>query len=182
MQLEVTKPSYPLLKTYNCLQFEGFTHFTVNHTYNFLDPDTSPYTDCGEGSEATCLGTVIVNITWLAIWLNLCSNRSMVNSKRGFSTYLQLQERFIMESVNISSHLQPDSDSDADDYKCKFLPPFSFCNIYLLLVCTFRHYNHNIFQQGISWDWYSNNSELQFSVKKTQLLSALMYSLSFTVF
>jgi len=27
-------------KSYNCLNSEGFQHLTVNHTYNFVDPDT----------------------------------------------------------------------------------------------------------------------------------------------
>ena len=27
-------------KSYNCLNNEGFQHLTVNHTYNFVDPDT----------------------------------------------------------------------------------------------------------------------------------------------
>lgn len=31
-------------KSYDCLWDEGYTHFTVNHTYTFVDPDTGAHT------------------------------------------------------------------------------------------------------------------------------------------
>lgn len=30
--------------TYQCLEFEGFQHYTVNHTYNFIDSNTGAHT------------------------------------------------------------------------------------------------------------------------------------------
>ncbi|XP_042880721.1 uncharacterized protein LOC122258689 [Penaeus japonicus] len=32
-------------KAYNCLSHEGYRHLTVNHTYNFVDPDTLAHTN-----------------------------------------------------------------------------------------------------------------------------------------
>nr|XP_034194197.1 uncharacterized protein LOC117610669 [Osmia lignaria] len=32
-------------KAYNCLNNEGYKHSTVNHSYNFIDPDTSAHTE-----------------------------------------------------------------------------------------------------------------------------------------
>lgn len=31
-------------KAYNCLEIEGYKHLTVNHSYNFVDPDSKAHT------------------------------------------------------------------------------------------------------------------------------------------
>ena len=33
-----------MLKAYDCLKDEGYTHFTVNHSINVVDPDTGAHT------------------------------------------------------------------------------------------------------------------------------------------
>ena len=40
-------------KAYNCLKDESYTHLTVNHSLNFLDPDTGART---QRLENTCWG------------------------------------------------------------------------------------------------------------------------------
>ena len=41
-------------KAYDCLQAKGYVHLTVNHSLNFVDPDTGAYTQKIES-------------TWLAV-------------------------------------------------------------------------------------------------------------------
>ena len=40
-------------KAYDCLQDEGYQHLTVNHSLNFVDPDTGAHT---QGIENTWWG------------------------------------------------------------------------------------------------------------------------------
>ena len=39
-----------LLKAYNCLQDEGYDHLTVNHSLNFVEPDTGAHTQSIENT------------------------------------------------------------------------------------------------------------------------------------
>ena len=60
-------------KAYDCLQDEGYNHLTVNHSLNFVDPDTGAHMQCIEN-------------TWWAV------KRSMPRtgtSKDLFESYLQ---------------------------------------------------------------------------------------------
>ena len=42
-------------KAYNCLKDEGYTHLTVNHSLNFVDPDTGAHTHMVGGKTTYAL-------------------------------------------------------------------------------------------------------------------------------
>ena len=48
-------------RAYNCLGEEGYEHLTVNHTYNFVDPDTGAHTNTIERSWRSAKDSFSVN-------------------------------------------------------------------------------------------------------------------------